>query len=121
MQTDTHTHNASAAGLTIRELQSEDSGKLRHLAALEGRSVPRGHLLGAEVEGRLLAVVSIESGEAIADPFSRTDELVGLLKLRSQQLRQRRPRVRSRFLGNRPAISAPQPAGGLVGLYPRAS
>ena len=46
-------------------------------------------MLGAEVEGRLLAAVSIDTGKVVADPFSRTAELRDLLELRAGQLRGR--------------------------------
>ena len=61
-------------------------------------------MLGVEVEGRLLAAISIETGEVIADPFSRTSELRALLKLRAAQLEQPArpaPRRGSRLFGRR--------------------
>jgi len=109
--------STAKATLTIRELGARDERSLERLAALEGRRVPAGPLMGAEVEGRLLAAISLGDGETVADPFSRTDELVALLELRAGQLRQRRPRRRGRLLRR----SAPAPAARLVGLHPRAS
>ena len=39
-------------------------------------------MLGAEVEGRLLAAISLADGAVVADPFSPTGELADLLELR---------------------------------------
>ena len=83
-------------------------------------STPRhgseGPVLGAEVEGRLLAAISIDDRRVIADPFSRTSELRALLAARSSQLRDRpgRSRVaRSRLIAG-PARAA-RPLGGSPG------
>jgi len=105
------------ATLTIKELGPRDERSLERLAALEGRRVPAGRLMGVEVEGRLLAAISLGDGETVADPFSRTDELVALLELRAGQLELRQPRRRARLL----LRNAPAPAARLVGLHPRAS
>ena len=107
------------SGVTIRRLGVLDEPDVAHLAQLDSKPVPRGDLLGAEIEGRLVAVAPIDGGETIADPFSRTSELRALLELRAVQLRGRGPR-RSR-LGNlsrrrtpvgRPGAPAPPGAGG---------
>ena len=78
-------------------------------------------MLGAEVEGRLLAAISIETGEVIADPFSRTSELRALLKLRASPARSgatagARARARALFgRRTRPAVGG-SPAGQIVTL-----
>lgn len=107
--------------MTIRRLDVDgaDRAALAHLAELDSRQELEGVVLGAEVEGRLLAAISIETGEVIADPFSRTSELRALLKLRVSQLRERDGRQRrgSGVFGrrSRPAIGG-SPAGQLVAL-----
>jgi hypothetical protein len=72
--------NELTPAMTIRRMDSEaDGAALAQLAALDSRAKLEGSVLGAEVGGRLLAAISIETGEVIADPFSRTSELRALL------------------------------------------
>jgi len=105
------------SGVTIRRLGEADLAAVTRLAQLDSADVPGGALLGAEVEGKLVAAVSIAGGEAVADPFSRTSELRALLELRATQLRGReltRARGRGLFARRhaRPAVpSAPSPPG----------
>jgi hypothetical protein len=116
------------AAITIRRLTDGDRDAVRRLAQLDSRRAPEGELLGVEVEGRLLAAVSVSSGETIADPFSRTKEIRAMLDLRLAQLR-RRSGARRRGL-RRPAparrsraslAGSPPGAGGrLLTLPPRA-
>jgi hypothetical protein len=106
--------------LTLRQLDASDAANVEHLSALEGRQAPEAPLLGAESEGRLLAAVSIATGDAIADPFSRTAELRALLELRAAQLRERHPRLSGRARWGR-THARPASAGRLAALHPRAS
>jgi hypothetical protein len=78
-----------AEAIGIRRLGDEDLAAVERLAQLESRRPPEGTLLGVEIEGRLLAALSLASGESIADPFSRSGELRALLELRAAQLRRR--------------------------------
>ncbi len=71
----------AATQLTIRPAQTDDSAGIRRLAALDSAPVPRGPLLLAEVDGRLLAAVTVPAGRAIADPFAETLSLVEVLRL----------------------------------------
>ncbi|MGI9019503.1 MAG: hypothetical protein ACR2G3_02185 [Solirubrobacterales bacterium] len=110
--------------INIRQLTDDDARALERLVALDSGQAPAAPLLGAEVEGRLLAAVSIASGASVADPFSRTSELRDLLELRALQLRGRERPSRRRRRGtrrSRASASAPAPAGQLLGLHPRAS
>jgi hypothetical protein len=84
------------AAITIRRLDRSDSEALSHLAALDSGAVPEGAVLGAEVDGQLLAAVSLVDGASVADPFSRTTELRAMLQLRAAQLS--RPEARRRGL-----------------------
>ena len=90
--------------LAIRRGADDDQRDLRRLAALDDRRLPAGLLLLGLVDGRLEAAVSIPTGEAIADPFRRTQETVELLRMRAAMLRDvpvtnhrlaRRPRRRA--------------------------
>lgn len=105
------------AGVTIRRLGEADLPAVVRLVELDSADVPQGELLGAEVEGRLVAVAPIDGGRTIADPFSPTSELRALLELRVAQLRgselegRRRGGLFSRRR-SRPAVpSAPTPPG----------
>ena len=106
----------NTATLIIRRLEeNSDHEALTRLAQLDSRSAPPAPLIGAEAEGRLLAAVSVHTGEVLADPFSRTAELRVLLELRASQLRRgdtgRRP-VRASQVPARPrAALAGSPAG----------
>ncbi|MFL5871697.1 MAG: hypothetical protein ACJ75R_11480 [Solirubrobacterales bacterium] len=108
--------------ITLRELDqsSSDLQALRGLAERDSRGIPQGRLIGAELSGRLLAAIAVDSGELIADPFSGTVELRSLLELRRAQVRrhmarQRWPR-RRRLAPREPARAAlagsPPGAGG---------
>ena len=73
--------------ITIRPLREEDVAAVERLAELEERRVPAGPLLLADVEGTIEAAVAIETGEALANPFVASAEVVSLLELRAGQLR----------------------------------
>ena len=111
--------------MSIRRLGEHDGAALARLAGLDSKKVPEAPILGVEVEGRLLAAISLPSGETVADPFSRTDELRSLLKLRASQLR-RRERGERRVLRfptrSRAALAGSPPGAGgrLLTLPPRA-
>jgi hypothetical protein len=102
--------------ITIRrfDLTDEDRAALVSLAERDSSAAPAGPVLGLEIEGSLLAAVSLSTGEAIADPFARTAELRQLLELRAVQVR-RRDAKRRRGLGRRPAIGG-SPAGSIIKL-----
>jgi hypothetical protein len=103
-----------ADGVVIRRLAEDDGGAVKRLAQLDSGRAPEGPLLGAEVEGRLLAAISLTSGESVADPFARTGELRALLELRAAQLRRRLRRRRRvpRFPRRKaPAALAGSPPG----------
>jgi hypothetical protein len=90
------------SGVTIRRLGATDTPAVTRLAQLDSANVPDGDLLGAEIEGTLVAVAPIQGGKTLADPFSRTSELRALLELRAAQLRGRksqRPRLAGLFAG----------------------
>jgi len=88
--------------IAIRPARASDAERLRWLAQRDTASVPPGRLLVAEVDGAIAAAVALDGGEAIADPFRRTAELVALLRMRARQGRRRVPlRVVARV---RPAL-----------------
>jgi hypothetical protein len=76
-----------AAPLTIRHAAADDMKSLERLAALDSRRVPSGELFVAEVDGRLLAATSIDTGAVIADPFEHTAQIVELLQIQARAVR----------------------------------
>ena len=77
----------TGTSITIRAAGPEDVEALHRLAQRDSRPVPGGELLIALVDGEARAAISLASGETIADPFHRTEELVGMLTLRGSRLR----------------------------------
>ena len=73
--------------ITIRPLEHDDVSAIELLAELDASPVPVGPLLLAEVEGTIEAALGVESGEAIANPFASSADVVSLLRLRADQLR----------------------------------
>src|SRR4051812_39941725 len=72
--------------LVIRIATASDAQALQRLAALDSQSVPAGPHLLAELDGRAVAALSRADGSVVADPFSRTDPVIGLLRRRAEQL-----------------------------------
>ncbi len=96
-----HTDQAPVGGaVTIRKLSetAADREAIDRLAERDSHDPLEGAVLVAEIEGEVVAAVSLADGASIADPFSRTDELRSLLELRAAQLR-RRVRHSSRRAG----------------------
>jgi hypothetical protein len=104
-----------AAEVTIRCLGVDDAAAVARLAQLDSSRAPAGVLLGAELDGRLMAAISATTGEVIADPFHRTAELVEALKVNADRIGGR-PGGSSRGLLSRlrrmTAAKRFQPAGG---------
>ena len=75
---------------------------LTALARLDATRPPRGLVLVAEADGRLLAAVSLDDGHAVADPRRPTGELLWALLERARGLRR--------------ALRGPQP--GLARVWP---
>ncbi len=110
------THSQKHTGITIRRLGTSDEAAIGRLAELDSGNRPAGALLGAEIEGRLLVATSIETGESVADPFSRTEELRVLVGMRVAQLNgSQRPAKRRRRGGrtrSRGALAGSPPGAG---------
>lgn len=112
-------NNTPAPPITIRPAHPGEGKALRRLAQLDSAELPRGELLVALMGEELVAAVSIERGEAIADPFRPSAGLVKLLSARAAQLRGARrpgPLSRLRRHGRRASSLASQPAGTLRAL-----
>jgi hypothetical protein len=91
--------------VTVRRARPGDGAALQRLAELDGRRLPAGPMLVAEVAGELLAARSLVTGTSIADPFRPSAHLVELLELRSAHLRER-PRRRLRVPRGRALLRA---------------
>lgn len=74
------------ARVVLRPAQLQDGAAVAQLAALDDAARPKGDLLVAELDGRIVAAVPLDGGRAIADPFRRTADLVELLRSRAVQL-----------------------------------
>lgn len=82
--------------VTIKLSTEADGERLRRLAELDGKPVPRGDVLVAEANGRLLAAIGMD-GAVIADPFERTAGVVRVLRTHLEGGKPRRPRSRGRL------------------------
>jgi hypothetical protein len=71
-------------GVTIYRSDPDES--IERLAQLDSTRCPSHRLLVAAVDGEPRAVLPLDGGRAIADPFHRTTELVTLLELRRAQM-----------------------------------
>jgi hypothetical protein len=67
--------------ITIRLSSSDDRAAIQRLADLDGRELPSGESILAIVGGELQAALPLVGGEAIADPFRPTTQLVELLRV----------------------------------------
>ena len=81
--------------VVLRLCRVGDDAALDRLAVLEGRpAAAAGRHVVAEVDGAVIAAVSLVNGEVIADPFRRTAHILPLLELRARQLAPQTGRIR---------------------------
>ena len=71
--------------ITITHSTEADAQDVWRLAALDDRRAPQGPALLGYVGGELRAAVGIRDGQAVADPFRPTAEIVELLRLQARQ------------------------------------
>jgi hypothetical protein len=74
--------------LTVRLAEPEDYEAIVRLAALDSARVPKGDVVIAELSGSIQAAVPLDGSRAIANPLVPTADVVKLLELRAEQLRQ---------------------------------
>jgi hypothetical protein len=77
---------SGAAAVTLRLAEERDAPALARLAALEMTRRPAAPVLVADIDGRLLAAISLVDCAVVADPYRPTAELVELLRARVRQL-----------------------------------
>jgi hypothetical protein len=79
-----------ALPLTLREAAPGDTLELERLAALDSAETPRGPLMLAERDARLVAALSLADGRVVADPFEHTSDAVSLLRFHARNFGRRR-------------------------------
>jgi hypothetical protein len=89
--------NKPTQTIALRTAQPSDGPALGRLATLDGAKTPAGQVLLAEVDGELRAAVSLETGQAVADPFRPTADLVALLVAAATTTRSSGSSVRRRL------------------------
>ncbi|MBA3327657.1 MAG: hypothetical protein H0T43_05085, partial [Solirubrobacterales bacterium] len=72
--------------IVIRHATAADAAPLRDLAVLDSQASLTGPALIAEVDGVLRAALDLDDERVVADPFTRTADLVALLRLRARRL-----------------------------------
>jgi hypothetical protein len=77
---------ATVEPVALRLDRVHDRAALTELAALEGRPLPPGPFVVAEVNGAVVAAMPLGTGAVLADPFLPTAEILPLLALRAAQL-----------------------------------
>ena len=78
-----------APTVVIRAARGSDGPALRRLAALDSHDDLdlTGAVLVAESDDQMIAALSVDTGEQVADPFVRTADVVDLLAYRARGLR----------------------------------
>jgi hypothetical protein len=71
--------------VTIR-LARRPERAIEQLAELDGRVLPAGPRLVAEIDGRPIAALALADATAVADPMRRSAPFVELLRVRARQL-----------------------------------
>ena len=77
----------SNADVVIRFARPRDAGAIRDLEALDSRRLADGPRLVAELDGQIVAAISVADGVVAADPFVCTVNATTLLRVRARQLR----------------------------------
>ena len=72
--------------ISIRAATPNDGRVLMRLAALDSAPMPFGPTLVAEIDGEPKAALALREDRVVADPFSRTSELVALLRMHAASL-----------------------------------
>ena len=72
------------SGLTVRLASTEDRRDLLRLAELDSAEPLHGSVLTGRVDGELRAALSLADGRTVADPFTRSGEVVELLRTLSR-------------------------------------
>jgi hypothetical protein len=98
--------------ITIRALGEEDRESVVRLAQLDTAPTPEGGLLGAVVDGRLVAAVSLADGHSVANPFVSSEHARSVLMRRARQLTRKRGRLLPLRRRARGAVGVGTPGSG---------
>ena len=83
--------------ISIRPATAADGRTLVRLAALDSvRPLPFGPVLIAEIDGEPKAALSLKTGQVVADPFSRTADVVELLRVHARAVSEREQELNAR-------------------------
>jgi hypothetical protein len=72
---------AGGGNLVLRRGRPTDAAELTTLAELDSARPLTGERIVAEVDGRLVAAVSLHDGRVVADPFAPTADVVEMLRV----------------------------------------
>ena len=72
--------------ISIRKAYEDEAPVVRRLSYLDDQRPLRGEVLLAVVDGQPLAALSLQDGRVAADPFTRTADVVELLRLRAGRI-----------------------------------
>ena len=87
--------DAAERSVMLRFGTPTDKSSVARLAALDSSKAPAQPVLLAEVDGRLVAALSLSNDAVVADPFHHTADLIELLRARARQLDGNRPSGRA--------------------------
>jgi len=90
---------AAGGSLVVRRGRPADTAELAALAELDSARALTGSTIVAEVDGRLVAAVSLHDGRVIADPFVPTADVVDVLRLHTAGARSAKARPRRARFG----------------------
>jgi hypothetical protein len=97
---------AGEGDVTLRRGRHTDHDALADLAALDSARRPlTGETVVAELDGRIVAAVSLHDGRVVADPFVPTADVVEMLRVPTAGGRSRTARPRARRF---PRLAAPR-------------
>jgi hypothetical protein len=95
---------AGEGNLVVRRGRPSDDHALATLAALDSAHPLTGRSIVGEVDGQIVAAVSLHDGRAVADPFAPTADVVDILRLHTAGARSDAARGRLR----RPRLTLPR-------------
>jgi len=72
--------------VAVRLARPEDEAAIQKIASLDGKKAPSGRVLVAEADREIIAALAIDGGNAVADPFRWTSDVVALMEMRAEQL-----------------------------------
>jgi hypothetical protein len=89
----------SSTAYVIRKASEADASDVWRVSLLDSQRPLEGPALVGEIDGKVAAAISLDTGRVVADPFRPTAELVTHLRMRASGIlaADRRPRLRDRI------------------------